>query len=142
VVTDRGAEGGLRERLRKRLPEYMIPSAFVVLDRLPLSSNGKLDRAALPPPDPGRAPASGHYTVARNGTEAAVAEIWSDLFGLDRIGVHDHFLALGGDSLFAAQLAARVWERYGVELAPGTLFDHGTVAEVASEIQSRTGAPK
>jgi len=133
----------LRKLLGARLPEFMIPSAFVFLDGLPLSDNGKLDRAALRSPDSERPRLEVEYIAPRNEIEVALAGIWSDLFGLEEIGIHDHFLELGGDSLFAAELAAQLLDRFGVEVRLETLFDHGTIAEIAARIPgSPTGGSK
>ncbi|HLL47879.1 MAG TPA: non-ribosomal peptide synthetase, partial [Longimicrobiaceae bacterium] len=116
VVPEAGAEPSaarLRERLSARLPEYMVPSAFVVLDTLPLNSSGKVDRRALPPPE--RGPAEG-YTAPRTPVEEVLSAVWAEVLRVERVGVEEGFFELGGHSLLAAQVAARVREALGVEV--------------------------
>ncbi|MBV9772838.1 MAG: amino acid adenylation domain-containing protein, partial [Gemmatimonadetes bacterium] len=119
----------LRAHLRARLPEHMVPSAFVALDRLPLSANGKVDRRALPAPEQPAAD-GGSYTAARSPAEEALARVWAELLGLERIGVDDDFFEAGGDSILAIQMVARA-RRAGVEVTPRQLFQHPTVAALA-----------
>ncbi|MFJ7075532.1 amino acid adenylation domain-containing protein [Streptomyces sp. NPDC098781] len=120
------APGALRDVLSAALPEYMVPSAFVTLEALPLTANGKLDRAALPAP--GRAAAAvGEHVAPRTDEERAMAAVWSEVLGLDRIGVHDNFFDLGGDSLRAVALAGALRER-GRPVAVRDIFEHRTVA--------------
>jgi amino acid adenylation domain-containing protein len=118
----------LRAFLTERLPEYMVPAAFVFLPALPINANGKLDRAALPAPDSARPELADAYVAPRTSVEAALAEIWADVLGLDRVGVHDHFFALGGHSLLATQALTRVRELYRIELPLGAIFERPTVA--------------
>jgi amino acid adenylation domain-containing protein len=123
----------LRAFLQERLPDYMMPSAFVLLDALPLTPNGKVDRRRLPAPD--GAPESGRSLVAaRNATEERLLAIWKELLGVDRIGVEDDFFALGGHSLLATQAVSRVRQAFGVELPLRTFFAAPSVASVAAEI--------
>jgi acyl carrier protein len=119
----------------------MIPSAFVFLDDLPLSANGKVDRSALPAPDLTKPGLDSEYEEPRNQVEATVADIWSQVLGLSRIGIHENFLELGGDSLFAVQVAAHVFDTYGVEMSLEQVFDRPTIAEMAERIadEGRTG---
>ncbi|MFD7914873.1 amino acid adenylation domain-containing protein [Streptomyces sp. NPDC059752] len=118
----------LRELLAAGLPDYMIPSAFVLLDGLPLTANGKLDRGALPAP--GRdAAAVGAHTAPRTDEERAVADVWCRVLGLDRVGVHDNFFDLGGDSLRAVALSGALRET-GRPVAVRDIFEHRTVAEL------------
>ncbi len=125
----------LRAFLQERLPDYMMPSAFVLLDALPLTPNGKVDRRRLPAPD--GAPESGRSLVApRNATEERLLAIWKELLGMDRIGVEDDFFALGGHSLLATQAVSRVRQAFGVELPLRTFFAAPSVASVAAEIAS------
>jgi acyl carrier protein len=121
----------LRTYLQACLPSYMIPSRTVFLKKLPVTAGGKPDRNALPLPEPVRPKLETDYEPPGSPMEAAIAQIWSDLLGLDPIGVHDDFADLGGDSLMAAQVAARVGERFGVEITSAALFDQPTVAKLA-----------
>jgi fengycin family lipopeptide synthetase B len=121
----------LRAWLKERLPEYMVPSVFVTMDVLPLSTSGKLDRRSLPAPDARRLPASDGYAAPRTDAEAALAAIWADVLGVERVGVHDNFFTLGGDSIVSIQIVARANEA-GLRLQPRHVFSHQTVAELAS----------
>ncbi|MCA6113143.1 amino acid adenylation domain-containing protein, partial [Bradyrhizobium sp. CNPSo 4026] len=133
--------GALRAHLSARLPDYMVPSAFVRLARLPLTPNGKLDRKALPPPED-EAYARAAYEAPRGEIETALAEIWSELLGLERVGRHDHFFALGGHSLLAVRFLSRLSQALGVQLSLTTLFAKPVLAELAAsivEVLSRSG---
>ncbi len=121
----------LRQALATRLPDYMVPSAFVTLDALPLLPTGKVNRLALPPPDRQRPRMAVAYVGPSTPFETAIAAIWSDVLELDTIGVHDPFLDLGGNSLQAMRIAARVQEEFGVEIHLAELFAAATVAEMA-----------
>ena len=120
----------LRDYLGARLPEYMIPAAFVTLKRLPLTTHGKLDRKALPMPDD-QAFARRAYESPRDETETALAELWRELLGVERVGRHDHFFELGGHSLIAARLAARMGERFATAVAIRDLFLHPVLQDMA-----------
>ncbi|MEU8584195.1 amino acid adenylation domain-containing protein [Streptomyces abikoensis] len=122
------APAALRERLGERLPEYMVPSAFVTLDALPLTANGKLDRKALPAPER-EATAVGEHVAPRDDAERAMAAVWSEVLGLERVGVHDNFFDLGGDSLRAVALAGALREA-GRPVAVRDIFEHRTVARL------------
>ncbi len=124
----------MHQALRRVLPDYMIPSAFVMLRSLPLNANGKLDRARLPDPQSAYPELKRPYVSPRNQVEAELARIWSEVLDFDRIGVHDAFLEIGGHSLLAGQIVARVTETFGVELPVRSLFESPTVAEMASVI--------
>ena len=129
--------GPLRQGLGNRLPEYMFPAAFVVLDTLPLTSIGKIDRAALPAPDSAR-PDLGHdFVAARDEAEAALAKIWCHYLRLDRVGVHDNFFELGGDSILSLQIVSKAG-REGLHLTPRQIFEHPTIAAQAALAQSST----
>ena len=125
----------LREILRTYLPDYMIPSAFVLLAALPRTANGKVDRAALPAPDAKNTLRD--EEVAQPGTpaEARVAEILATLLNLDHVGIDDNFFMLGGHSLLGTQVIARVAETFGVELTLRTLFGAPTVRQLSAEIE-------
>jgi acyl carrier protein len=112
----------------------MIPSAFVVLDALPLSPNGKIDRRALPAPTVAFA-AQGTAAKLQTATEAALAAIWAEILGVKQIGRHDNFFDLGGHSLLATRLVYRVQETFSVPLSIHRLFTSPTVAEIAREIE-------
>lgn len=124
----------LRAFLKERLPEYMIPSTFVVLDQLPLTENGKLDRRALPRPGTARPALDESYVAPRTLTEDLLATIWADVLGLDRVGVEDNFFALGGDSIRSVRVLAEAKER-GLEFSIQQLFRHQTIAALAREIK-------
>ncbi|MBX3714004.1 MAG: amino acid adenylation domain-containing protein, partial [Lysobacter sp.] len=134
----------LREALQPQLPEYMVPSAFVVLDAFPLTPNGKLDRKALPAPD-GTALALREYAAPQGETEQVLAEIWQSLLKVGQVGRHDHFFELGGHSLLAVQLVSHVRERLGVELALREIFMHSTLSTLAARMNAhastRTWSP-
>ncbi len=122
----------LREHLKSRLPEYMIPSAFVFLDALPLTRNGKLDRQALPSPDNARPTAAGDYVAPRTKLESSLAEVWQEILGVECVGARDNFFDLGGDSLRAALLINRLTEWLGEFVYVVALFEAPTV-EALSE---------
>jgi amino acid adenylation domain-containing protein len=129
----------LREHLRTVLPEYMVPAAWVALERLPVSPNGKVDRRALPAPEPASADPRGE--APRTPTEQILAAIWSEVLGMEGVGVHDDFFALGGHSLLATQVATRARAAFGTELPVRVLFQEPTVAGLAAWVDARrTGA--
>jgi amino acid adenylation domain-containing protein len=130
----RGLVPRLRTWLRDRLPAHMMPAAFVVLDDLPLSPAGKIDRAALPPPDGTRPDVGGTEISPRTGAEAAVAAIVAEVLGVERVGVHDDFFAAGGHSLAATQVVSRVRSAFGVDLPLATIFHQATVAGLAAAV--------
>jgi amino acid adenylation domain-containing protein len=131
----------LREHLRRSLPEYMVPAAFVGLERLPLTPNGKLDRKALPAPD--FASAEDRYVAPRTPTEEVLAGIWAEVLRLERVGVEESFFDLGGHSLLATRVVSRVSAVFGVELPLRALFEGPTVAELARAVEDerRRGLP-
>jgi tyrocidine synthetase III len=123
--------------LRRTLPDYMVPGHFVQLDELPLTRNGKLDRAALPPWGEAGLPAARTHVAPRDELEAALARVWQEVLSVDRVGVEDHFFERGGHSLKAAQLAARVHRDLGRELRIQEVFTEPTVARQAALLRAR-----
>ncbi|MCW5625026.1 MAG: hypothetical protein KIT73_09950, partial [Burkholderiales bacterium] len=127
----------LQRYLRARLPAYMVPGRFVMLPALPLTPNGKLDRRALPAPDAVRA----DHRPPVTAIEQTIAELWRSALGVDAIGLDDDFFALGGSSLVAMQLMARLQETFGVELSLGQLFGAltpGAQATLITQLQATT----
>jgi len=120
----------LRRVLKEKLPDYMIPSAFVVLEALPLTSNGKIHRQALSMPDIVRSQSAGAFIAPRTPVESILAGIWAEVLGLERVGIHDNFFELGGDSILSIQIIARAHQA-GLRLTPKQLFQQQTIAELA-----------
>ncbi|HEX7239559.1 MAG TPA: amino acid adenylation domain-containing protein, partial [Longimicrobiaceae bacterium] len=142
VVPEPGEEvtgADLREGVRARLPEHMVPAAFVVLERLPRNANGKLDRGALPAPGPGR---EGAYVAPRTPAEEVLSGIWAEVLGTGPVGAEDGFFERGGHSLLAMQVVSRVRGAFGVEVPLRALFEARTVAGLARRIEAlrSTGA--
>jgi amino acid adenylation domain-containing protein/thioester reductase-like protein len=126
----------LRQHVKTTLPAFMVPSAFVVLDAMPLSRNGKVDRDELPAPTGASAESDKSYVAARSDTERAIARVWADILGVDRVGVEDNFFDLGGHSLLTTQVIARVREAFGVNLPLSVLFEQPTVAGLGGVIDT------
>jgi acyl carrier protein len=120
----------------------MVPSAFVVLDALPLTPSGKLDRNALPAPDGARPELDGSYEAPRNPVEEAVAKIWAEVLGVERVGARDNFFELGGHSLLATQVISRIRQAFPVDVPLRRLFEEPTVATLALAITEGLGEPK
>ncbi|HLK56987.1 MAG TPA: amino acid adenylation domain-containing protein [Chthonomonadaceae bacterium] len=136
--------GELRGHLGVTLPEYMIPSAFVFLEAIPLTPNGKIDRKALPAPDGARPVGEREYQAPRTSTEEALAKIWSEVLRLPKVGIHDNFFELGGDSILSIQIIARA-NQADLHLTPRQVFQHQTIAALAAvagtgpQLQSEQG---
>ena len=125
----------LREYLRQYLPEYMVPAAYVGLDSFPMTTSGKVDRARLPEPDLVRS-SDEAFVAPRTATERSLAEIWSELLHLDRVGVQDNFFELGGHSLAATRMAIRVRSTFEVELPLREVFEGPTIEKLAEYIET------
>ncbi|MGH3615019.1 MAG: amino acid adenylation domain-containing protein, partial [Pseudonocardia sp.] len=123
----------LRGHVTQTLPDYMVPALFVTLEELPLGSTGKLDRKALPAPDRLTEPVAG-YVAPRTAAEQTLAEVWTQVLGVDRVGIHDNFFELGGDSILSVQVMSRLRVAFGVELSPRVLFIDPTVAGLATAV--------
>lgn len=125
----------LRHRMKETLPEYMVPSVFVFLEALPLTPNGKLDRQNLPAPRESQLMAETTYVAPRTPIEVELATMWSQLLGVERVGIHDNFFEVGGHSLLVTQAVARIRDIFEVELPLRMLFKVSTVAELAQAIE-------
>ena len=123
----------LREHLKSLLPEHMVPSTFVALDRLPLSSNGKIDRRALPSPAEARLGTEESYEAPRTAVEETLCRVWGEVLRVERVGIHDDFFELGGDSILSIQIVSRA-RRVGLHLRPRQIFLNPTVACLAREV--------
>ncbi|HID98665.1 MAG TPA: amino acid adenylation domain-containing protein [Thiotrichaceae bacterium] len=126
----------LRDFLNKRLPDYMVPSAFVMLEALPLTPNGKIDHQALPAPDKSQWSHTDNYVAPSTPTEELLARLWHDVLGVQEIGIHDHFFEIGGHSLLATRIISRVRETFKSDVPISVLFDKPTVATLAAHIDS------
>src|SRR6185312_7920552 len=127
----------LRPFLSVRLPEHMVPTAFVFLDALPLTPNGKVDRRALPDPEGDRTGREAAYAAPRTPAEQALAAVWEEVLRIERVGIHDNFFELGGDSILSIQIVSRS-ARAGLHITPKQMFQHQTVAELAVAASSAT----
>ncbi len=128
---NRPSVAALRSFLQATLPDYMIPTAFVMLDAIPLTANGKVDRRALPAPEEGALDGGGDFVAPRTPIEEVLAGIWGQVLEIERVGVYDHFFELGGHSLLAMQVVSRIRDAFRVELPVRTLFESPTVADLA-----------
>lgn len=132
---------GLLSCLREKLPQDMLPAAFVFLDALPLNANGKADRNRLPAPDRERALLETHFVAPRTPMEEILAQIWAEVLGIDRIGIHDNFFDLGGASIQSLQVVNKARE-IGISLSPELLFEYQTIAELAKIAGSQSPAQR
>ncbi|HEX7318159.1 MAG TPA: amino acid adenylation domain-containing protein [Pyrinomonadaceae bacterium] len=133
---DRAASAELREYLSERLPAYMVPTAFVMLDAMPLTANGKVDRRALPEPGSAMHELAHAYVAPRTPVEEMLCGIWAEVLGTERVGINDNFFVLGGHSLLATKVVSRVRQGFGVEVALRTLFERPTVAGWALSVEA------
>jgi len=143
VVAAEGQEvkaGELREALRLRLPEYMVPAQFVEMESLPMTPNGKVDRKALPAPDRTREGSGMEYRQPRNATEQRLCELWAEVLKLERVGIDDNFFELGGHSLLTTRIISHVREAFRVEIPIRLVFETPTVAKLAAEIERARSA--
>ncbi|GER90193.1 hypothetical protein KDW_43550 [Dictyobacter vulcani] len=126
----------IRAYLQERLPEYMVPVAFILLEKLPLNANGKIDRRALPAPDQSHLALDRAERISpQNEKERVLAQIWQHVLGVEQIGIHDDFFALGGDSILSIQIVARS-QQAGLKLTPKLLFQHPTLADLAAHVET------
>ena len=139
VVWSEGEPAGgvreLRSHVQSRLPEYMVPSAFVSLESLPLTGNGKLDRKALPAPEGVERSLASSYVAPADAVEEILAGVWEQVLGVERVGVEDNFFELGGHSLLATQVVSRIRDLLQVELPLRVLFESPTIRAVAAEVE-------
>ena len=138
-MTEPVSASELRAHARQQLPEHMVPTAFMALERLPQTPNGKLDRAALPDVVITR-DEDVEYVAPRAGVEESLAAIWCDTLGIEQIGAADNFFELGGHSLLAAQVRSRIHQQLGVELPLEALFEDQTLSDLARRIEDGAGA--
>ncbi len=131
----------LRSYLKERLPDYMLPSAFVVMDSLPLTPHGKVNRKALPAPDQGRLHLDQPYQAPRTPLAAMMVEIWEQVLGVEQVGIHDNFFDVGGTSLKAVQVAALLRRRCGLDLSTISLFDKPTIAALSQWLSATAQSP-
>lgn len=131
----------LRRFLQERLPDYMVPSAFMVLESWPLTPSRKIDRRALPPPDQARPELEKAYVAPRNSIEEVLTALWANVLGLDRVGIHDNFFDLGGHSLLATQLISRARNIFQVELPLRWVFDASTAAAFSQTLIANEPQP-
>ncbi|MEW6730186.1 MAG: amino acid adenylation domain-containing protein, partial [Acidobacteriota bacterium] len=120
----------LSDFLQQRLPEYMRPSAFVILDHLPLSYNGKVERRLLPTPERAKTEASGEFVAPRSANEEILANIWAEVLRLERVGVNSNFFELGGDSILSIQIITKAGQG-GIQISPRQIFQYPTIAQLA-----------
>ncbi|BAY66478.1 amino acid adenylation domain-containing protein [Calothrix brevissima NIES-22] len=131
----------LRRFLKEKLPEYMVPTAFMLVEAIPLTPNGKINYRELPPPEISRSLLEANLTAPRNPVEEMLVQIWAEVLGIKQLGIHDNFFELGGHSLIATQLISRVRATLKVELPLRTIFEATTVADFAEHIAVQQNLP-
>lgn len=131
----------LRSYLRERLPDYMVPAAFVMLAELPLTPNGKVDRKALPAPSQLHAQLEANYVAPQTVMEQSVAAVWQKVFHVEQVDIHTNFFDLGGNSLLLAQVHSKLRTALNKEIQMVELFQHPTVHSLAQHLSERTDAP-
>jgi len=136
------SEAELQQRIREQLPDYMVPQAVVLLDKLPLTSNGKVDRQALPKPEDVAGQRKRSYQPPTTLTEQMVAQIWSDVLKVSPIGINDDFFQLGGHSLLATQVISRIRDQFGMGIALRSLFEMPTLGSFATVVEGARGTSK
>jgi hypothetical protein len=132
----------IREFLKTRLPEFMIPSFYMTLPSLPQGPNGKVDRNALPVPGRARPAAAGSFVAARNAVEQVLAQLWADALSVDPVSSRDHFLDLGGNSLLASGIVAKINSIFSVHLTPRSLLEASTIGELAGILMTQALDPE
>jgi acyl carrier protein len=137
VVPGQGelSRGDLRHFLKQTLPEYMVPTVFVMLEALPLTPNGKVDRRGLPEPDHSLTGPVENLVLPRNPMEATLAEIWESLLRVELVGVHDNFFELGGSSLLATRVVSRIRQTFHVDLPLRDFLTRPTIAELTKVLE-------
>jgi acyl carrier protein len=137
VVSPQGVTPSeLRQHLKQTLPEYMVPAHFVMLDALPLTPSGKVDRRALPVPEGSQPQVETEFVAPQTPTEEQLAKIWQEVLGLDQVGIQDNFFELGGHSLLAMQVLSRVCDHFEMELPLARLFETPTIAGLTELIET------
>lgn len=126
-------EPACRNALRTLVPEYMVPAQIIALEQWPLTPNGKVDRKALPSPDQ---KVGVEYVAPRNDTEQRLAQIWSEVLGVEKVGVHDNFFDLGGHSLLAARVVSKFRNEFSVDVPLRSLFELHTITEIAQYLNT------
>jgi len=135
-VVLRQPDHDLRSFVKMKLPDHMVPSSFVVMDKLPVTPNGKVDYAALPIPDETSFESSREFVEPRTQTEESLMQIWKEILEIERIGIYDNFFELGGHSLLATQVVSRIRQTQKVDLPLRVIFDSPTIADLAAHVDS------
>jgi acyl carrier protein len=138
VVAESTTVVELREHLRASLPEYMVPSVIVLLEQIPLTPNGKVDRGALPAPDPSGALVTTRFVAPRTDLERTIAAIWQEVLGRDKVGINDNFFDLGGHSLLLVKVYGQLRAEAGVEIPLLKLFEYPSVSSLAAFLSGET----